>query len=165
MIVPLSTLSNWQNEFSKWCPAARTVCFKGTPLQRKEIYKDQVRAGHFNVLLTTYEYIIRDKKYLRKIDWEVVIIDEGHRMKNSQSKFAVTLSSQYTTKFRVLLTGTPLMNDLGELWSLLNYLLPTVRFPGHWFRQTTAFVAVVCCSSRVYSLVPIVCTPTDFQLG
>jgi SNF2 family DNA or RNA helicase len=128
VIVPLSTLSNWQNEFTKWCPAARTVCYKGTPGQRKEIYKDQVRAGHFNVLLTTYEYIIRDKKFLRRMDWEVVIIDEGHRMKNSQSKFAVTLSSQYTTKFRVLLTGTPLMNDLGELWSLLNYLLPTVRF-------------------------------------
>jgi ATP-dependent helicase STH1/SNF2 len=143
VIVPLSTLSNWQNEFSKWCPAARTVCFKGTPLQRKEIYKDQVRAGHFNVLLTTYEYIIRDKKYLRKIDWEVVIIDEGHRMKNSQSKFAVTLSSQYTTKFRVLLTGTPLMNDLGELWSLLNYLLPTVRFRCGCVRPSNGFV-VVC---------------------
>jgi ATP-dependent helicase STH1/SNF2 len=149
VIVPLSTLSNWQNEFTKWCPAARTVCYKGTPLQRKDIYKNEVRAGHFNVLLTTYEYIIRDKKFLRRMDWEVVIIDEGHRMKNSQSKFAVTLSSQYTTKFRVLLTGTPLMNDLGELWSLLNYLLPTVRFMSHWFHRAVALL-LSYGSSRVY---------------
>lgn len=112
VIVPLSTLSNWKAEFTKWCPAARTVCYKGTPTQRRDLYKDEVRAGHFNVLLTTYEYIIRDKKYLRKHVWQYAIVDEGHRMKNAASKFAVTLGTQYTTKFRILLTGTPLMNDL-----------------------------------------------------
>lgn len=126
VIVPLSTLSNWQNEFTKWCPAARLICYKGTPTQRKQIFKDQVRDGQFNVLLTTYEYIIKDKKFLRKLIWQYAIVDEGHRMKNAQSKFAVTLSTQYTTKFRVLLTGTPLMNDLSELWSLLNFLLPKI---------------------------------------
>lgn len=126
VIVPLSTLSNWQNEFTKWCPSARTVCYKGTPGQRKQIYKDQVRSGHFNVLLTTYEYIIRDKKFLRKTEWQYAIVDEGHRMKNSNSKFAVTLGTQYVTKYRILLTGTPLMNDLSELWSLLNFLLPKI---------------------------------------
>ena len=137
VIVPLSTLSNWSSEFGKWLPAARLVCYKGTPTIRRDIYKDQVRAGHFNVLLTTYEYIIKDKKFLRKIDWQYAIVDEGrfflesldvllkilffsrispfqtgHRMKNSQSKFALTLSTQYNTNYRVLLTGTPLMNDL-----------------------------------------------------
>jgi SNF2 family DNA or RNA helicase len=126
VIVPLSTLSNWENEFAKWCPAARLVCYKGTPPQRRDIYKDRVKSGHFNVLLTTYEYIIKDKKQLRKIVWQYAIVDEGHRMKNSQSKFAVTLGTQYTTNFRVLLTGTPLMNDLSELWSLLNFLLPAI---------------------------------------
>lgn len=78
------------------------------------------------MLLTTYEYIIRDKKYLRPIIWQYAIVDEGHRMKNAGSKFAVTLGKEYTTKFRVLLTGTPLMNDLSELWSLLNFLLPSI---------------------------------------
>lgn len=133
VIVPLSTLSNWSNEFQKWCPAARTICYKGTPAVRKELYRDKVRSGHFNVLLTTYEYIIRDKKFLRKHAWEYAIVDEGHRMKNAASKFAVTLGTQYTTKFRVLLTGTPLMNDLSELWSLLNFLLPTI------FNSVTTF--------------------------
>jgi hypothetical protein len=126
VIVPLSTLSNWVNEFQKWCPSAHVICYKGTPGQRKEVYRDQVKNGHFNVLLTTYEYIIKDKASLRKITWQYAIVDEGHRMKNSASKFAKTLSSQYITKFRVLLTGTPLMNDLGELWSLLNFLLPSI---------------------------------------
>jgi len=126
VIVPLSTLSNWQNEFVKWCPSARLVCYKGTPAVRKDIYKDEVSKGHFNVLLTTYEYIIKDKKYLRKIDWTYAIVDEGHRMKNAQSKFAVTLGTHYNTEYRVLLTGTPLMNQLSELWSLLNFLLPSV---------------------------------------
>lgn len=126
VIVPLSTLSNWQNEFAKWCPSARTVCYKGTPIQRRDIFRDHIRAGHFNVLLTTYEYIIRDKKNLRPIIWQYAIVDEGHRMKNAGSKFAVTLGKEYTTKFRILLTGTPLMNDLSELWSLLNFLLPAI---------------------------------------
>lgn len=126
VIVPLSTLSNWTNEFAKWCPSAHVICYKGTPGQRKELYKDQVKNGHFNILLTTYEYIIKDKASLRKIEWQYAIVDEGHRMKNAASKFAKTLSSQYITKYRLLLTGTPLMNDLSELWSLLNFLLPTI---------------------------------------
>lgn len=126
VIVPLSTLSNWTNEFQKWCPSAHVVCYKGTPGQRRDLYKNQVKNGHFNVLLTTYEYIIKDKASLRKLTWQYAIVDEGHRMKNAASKFAKTLSSQYTTKFRLLLTGTPLMNDLSELWSLLNFLLPAI---------------------------------------
>jgi len=126
VIVPLSTLSNWVNEFQKWCPSAHLICYKGIPAQRKEIYKEKVKNGHFNVLLTTYEYIIKDKASLRKIMWQYAIVDEGHRMKNAASKFAKTLSSQYETKYRLLLTGTPLMNDLSELWSLLNFLLPSI---------------------------------------
>lgn len=126
VIVPLSTLSNWVNEFQKWCPSAHVICYKGTPGQRKEIYKDQVKNGHFNVLLTTYEYIIKDKASLRKLTWQYAIVDEGHRMKNASSKFARTLATQYTTRYRLLLTGTPLMNDLSELWALLNFLLPSI---------------------------------------
>ena len=126
VVVPLSTLSNWVNEFAKWSPSANVVTYKGNPQQRKDIYRDQVASGNFNVLLTTYEYIIRDKGALRKIMWQYCIVDEGHRMKNAQSKFAVTLGTQYTTRYRVLLTGTPLQNNLPELWALLNFLLPSI---------------------------------------
>mmetsp|Transcript_8308 Transcript_8308/g.12055 ORF Transcript_8308/g.12055 Transcript_8308/m.12055 type:complete len:1428 (+) Transcript_8308:66-4349(+) len=126
VIVPLSTLSNWVNEFAKWCPAARVIVYKGTPSQRRDLYKNEVRNGQFNVLLTTYEYIIKDKGSLKKVIWQYAIVDEGHRMKNAQSKFAVTLGTVYTTKNRILLTGTPLQNSLPELWALLNFLLPAI---------------------------------------
>jgi len=126
VIVPLSTLSNWVNEFKRWCPTAHVITYKGIPQVRKDIYRNEVKEGHFNVLLTTYEYIIKDKNSLRKIQWQYAIIDEGHRMKNTQSKFAQTLSKEYVTRNRLLLTGTPLQNNLSELWALLNFLLPTV---------------------------------------
>lgn len=126
VVVPLSTLSNWVNEFSKWAPHIIKVVFKGAPAVRKQLFKDQVETGAFNLLITTYEYIMRDKGSLRKITWQYIIVDEGHRMKNAESKFAQTLGSLYVSKHRLLLTGTPLQNNLPELWALLNFLLPSI---------------------------------------
>lgn len=80
----------------------------------------------YNVVLTTYEYILNDKSTLSKIAWQYIIVDEGHRMKNSKSKFALTLGQQYISAHRILLTGTPLQNNLSELWALLNFLLPKI---------------------------------------
>eukprot|EP00986_Skeletonema_menzelii_P008839 scaffold3857_cov140-Skeletonema_menzelii.AAC.1 len=135
VIVPLSTLSNWVNEFAKWLPAATVICYKGSPQERKRIFRDEVADGQFNVLLTTYEFVIRDKASLRKLAWQYAIVDEGHRMKNNQSKFAVTLGTQYNTRRRVLLTGTPLQNNLPELWALLNFLLPAIFNSAETFDQ------------------------------
>eukprot|EP01034_Spumella_vulgaris_P021763 gene21763-27819_t len=126
IVVPLSTLSNWVNEFNKWAPDMLKVVYKGAPDDRKRIFKDDVEAGHLNVLLTTYEYIMKDKSSLRKLTWQYIIVDEGHRMKNAQSKFAQTLGTVYQSRHRILLTGTPLQNNLPELWALLNFLLPTI---------------------------------------
>ena len=102
------------------------VVYKGPPAIRKNIFKEEVEPGHFNVLLTTYEYIMKDKSVLKRMPWEYIIVDEGHRMKNAQSKFAQILGNQYVSRRRILLTGTPLQNNLPELWSLLNFLLPTI---------------------------------------
>ncbi|OQR99271.1 chromatin structure-remodeling complex subunit snf21-like protein [Achlya hypogyna] len=139
VVVPLSTLSNWVNEFRKWAPDITLVVYKGSigagqagidvyghPQARKDIYRLEMASVQFNVLLTTYEYIMKDKHVLRKYDWQYIIVDEGHRMKNAQSKFAMTLGSLYTSRNRLLLTGTPLQNSLPELWALLNFLLPTI---------------------------------------
>ncbi|RHY40775.1 hypothetical protein DYB30_005961 [Aphanomyces astaci] len=126
VVVPLSTLSNWVNEFRKWAPDITLVVYKGHPQARKDIFRLEMASMQFNVLLTTYEYIMKDKHVLRKYDWQYIIVDEGHRMKNAQSKFAMTLGSLYTSRNRLLLTGTPLQNSLPELWSLLNFLLPTI---------------------------------------
>ncbi|KAL6930175.1 hypothetical protein ACO0SA_001582 [Hanseniaspora valbyensis] len=125
VIVPLSTITNWTLEFEKWAPSLRTVVYKGTPNQRKEM-SYVIRSGEFDVVLTTYEYVIRDKALLARPLWAHMIIDEGHRMKNSQSKLSFTLTTFYKTKNRLILTGTPLQNNLPELWALLNFVLPKI---------------------------------------
>lgn len=78
----------------------------------------------WNVCVTTYDYILKDRNTLHKFNWKYIIVDEGHRMKNVKSKFSEVLSQQFQSEYRILLTGTPLQNNLQELWALLNFLLP-----------------------------------------
>ncbi|WQF76140.1 Putative bromodomain, helicase, Helicase superfamily 1/2, ATP-binding domain-containing protein [Colletotrichum destructivum] len=125
VIVPLSTLTNWTLEFEKWAPSVSKIVYKGPPLARKQ-QQDKIRQGRFQVLLTTYEYIIKDRPVLSKIKWFHMIIDEGHRMKNQNSKLTSTIQQYYHTRFRLILTGTPLQNNLTELWAMLNFTLPTI---------------------------------------
>ncbi|XP_025830418.1 ATP-dependent helicase brm isoform X3 [Agrilus planipennis] len=125
IIVPLSTLSNWVLEFEKWAPSVVVVSYKGSPIGRRAI-QSQMRSTKFNVLLTTYEYIIKDKGVLAKLPWKYMIIDEGHRMKNHHCKLTQVLNTHYLAPHRLLLTGTPLQNKLPELWALLNFLLPSI---------------------------------------
>jgi len=125
VVVPLTTISNWYLEFDKWAPSIKKVIYKGAPQTRKQI-ANELKTTKFNVCITTYEYILKDRLVLNKYHWQYIVIDEGHRMKNSKSKFASTLGTQYVSEHRMLLTGTPLQNNLGELWALLNFLLPKV---------------------------------------
>ncbi|KAJ1526334.1 hypothetical protein ONE63_009483 [Megalurothrips usitatus] len=125
IIVPLSTMSNWVLEFEKWAPSVQVVAYKGSPALRRDL-QNQMRATKFNVLITTYEYIIKDKAVLAKLHWKFLIIDEGHRMKNHHCKLTQVLNTYYVAPHRLLLTGTPLQNKLPELWALLNFLLPSI---------------------------------------
>ena len=111
MIVPLSTLTNWMLEFERWAPSVRTVILKGSQNQRKDQYY-RLRTVDFQVCLTTYEYVIKERPLLSKIKWIHMIIDEGHRMKNVKSKLSQTLNEYYSTRYRLILTGTPL--QVGE---------------------------------------------------
>lgn len=100
-------MPNWIMEFEKWAPAVRMISYKGSPNQRK-VAQNDIRQGGFQVLLTTYEYIIKDRPLLAKIKWVHMIIDEGHRMKNASSKLSITLTQYYSSRYRLILTGTPL---------------------------------------------------------
>ncbi|CAL1697367.1 unnamed protein product [Somion occarium] len=141
VIVPLSTMTNWSGEFAKWAPSVRMIAYKGNPAQRRALQGD-IRSGNFQVLLTTYEYIIKDRPVLSRIKWVHMIIDEGHRMKNTQSKLAQTLTQHYHSRYRLILTGTPLQNNLPELWALLNFVLPkifnSVKSFDEWFNTPFA---------------------------
>eukprot|EP00178_Gracilaria_changii_P014001 TRINITY_DN396_c0_g2_i1.p1 TRINITY_DN396_c0_g2~~TRINITY_DN396_c0_g2_i1.p1 ORF type:complete len:1507 (+),score=242.53 TRINITY_DN396_c0_g2_i1:1514-6034(+) len=126
IIVPLSVISNWVREMDKWAPSLVKVVYKGDPTTRKSIQLYEMQGGNYNVLLTTYEFIVKDKNVLGRIRWKYIIMDEGHRMKNADCKLALTLGAKYTSRNRLLLTGTPLQNNMTELWALLNFLLPTI---------------------------------------
>ncbi|EPY51290.1 SWI/SNF chromatin-remodeling complex subunit snf22 [Schizosaccharomyces cryophilus OY26] len=141
IIVPLSTLTNWNLEFEKWAPSVQKITYRGPPQLRKSL-QAQIKSNNFHVLLTTFDYIIKDRPLLSKVKWLHMIIDEGHRMKNTQSKLTSTLCYYYHSQYRLILTGTPLQNNLPELWALLNFVLPkifnSVKSFDEWFNTPFA---------------------------
>lgn len=90
VVVPLTTISNWQMEFDKWAPDIKVIIYKGKKSDRQELTAE-IKNEKFHVLITTYEYIMKDKTNLKSITWQYIIVDEGHRMKNQKSKFTMTL--------------------------------------------------------------------------
>ncbi|KAK9759055.1 SNF2-related domain [Popillia japonica] len=125
VIVPKSTLANWMNEFNKWCPTLRAVCLIGDQEARSVFIRDVMMPGEWDVCVTSYEMCIKEKSVFKKFNWRYMVIDEAHRIKNEKSKLSEILREFKTTN-RLLLTGTPLQNNLHELWALLNFLLPDV---------------------------------------
>ena len=81
--------------------------------------------GEWNVVITSYEMVLREKTTFKKFNWRYLVIDEAHRIKNEKSKLS-EIVREFRTTNRLLLTGTPLQNNLHELWALLNFLLPDV---------------------------------------
>ena len=79
--------------------------------------------GHYDLILTTFEMILREKSELQKLQYEYLILDEAQRIKNNESVLSTVLR-KFNALHRVLLTGTPLQNNLTELWALLNFLMP-----------------------------------------
>ncbi len=112
IVVPLSTISNWMAEFDKWAPSIKRVVYRGNPATRTEVLKS-MKNSRWNVCITTYDFILKDRQKLNKYHWKYIVIDEGHKMKNAKSKFAGVLGTQYQSDHRLLLTGTPLQNNLG----------------------------------------------------
>lgn len=139
VLVPLSTMPNWLAEFALWAPDLNVVEYHGCAKARAIIRQyewhacdpsglnKKTSAYKFNVLLTTYEMVLADSSHLRGVPWEVLVVDEGHRLKNSESKL-FSLLNTFSFQHRVLLTGTPLQNNIGEMYNLLNFLQPA-SFP------------------------------------
>jgi ATP-dependent DNA helicase len=112
---------------ARFVPGIPVEMYHGTPEERehKRNHKLKKLDTTFPVVVTSYEVIMRDRKYLSKYQWKYIIVDEGHRLKNMDCKLIRELKSYHSAN-RLLLTGTPLQNNLSELWSLLNFLLPDI---------------------------------------
>ena len=102
-----STLTNWKFEFEKWVPSVSLITYSGRRVVRDELAK-KVLPGKFQVVLTTFEYITRDHVLLSGIKWLYIIVDEGHRIKNANSKLNVTLRTSYKSRYKLIMTDTPL---------------------------------------------------------
>ncbi|CAB4018646.1 chromodomain-helicase-DNA-binding 8-like, partial [Paramuricea clavata] len=137
VIAPLSTIANWQREFESWGDT-NVVVHHGSAasrhlIQQYEFYfrgpqgEPVIGLYKFNVLITTYEILIADNILLSSVPWRAVVIDEAHRLKNRNCKLLEGLNN-LQMEHRILLTGTPLQNNVDELFSLLNFLEPA-QFP------------------------------------
>mmetsp|Transcript_22804 Transcript_22804/g.58023 ORF Transcript_22804/g.58023 Transcript_22804/m.58023 type:complete len:1052 (-) Transcript_22804:484-3639(-) len=134
VIVPKSTLHNWVNEFKRFCPTVKVIKFIGNAEDRERQKEEAVVPGKFDVCVTSYEMVIKEKGHLRRFHWRYIIIDEAHRIKNENSMLSRVVRI-FKTDYRLLITGTPLQNNLHELWALLNFLLPEVFHSAEKFEE------------------------------
>ncbi|KAM9325006.1 lymphoid-specific helicase [Gastrophryne carolinensis] len=126
---PLSTLPNWMSEFKRFTPEVPVILYHGNPQERRKLaQKINKRDGPlqiYPVVVTSFEIAMRDRPVLQHRSWKYMILDEGHRIKNMNCRLIRELK-EFRSDNKLLLTGTPLQNNLAELWSLLNFLLPDV---------------------------------------
>ncbi|KAI9496031.1 SNF2 family N-terminal domain-containing protein [Zychaea mexicana] len=130
IVTPLSTLANWVNEFKRFAPKIPVLLYHGSKEERQHMVnrkmpKKKETTFDFPIIVTSYEIVMNDRKHLQRYNWKYIVVDEGHRIKNLNCKLIKELKS-YSSANRLLLTGTPLQNNLAELWSLLNFLLPDI---------------------------------------
>jgi len=132
IVAPLSTTHHWLREFENWTDM-NAILYHGNAEAREIMQKNEFffpgKRTHgvykFNALITTYETAIHDAPFLNRIPWKVVAVDEAHRLKNRSSRLYLELLN-YMRDYCILLTGTPIQNNLTELYTLLSFLHPEI---------------------------------------
>ena len=124
VIVPTSVMLNWEMEFKKWCPGFKILAYYGSQEERKRKRLGWNNDDVWNVCITSYQLVLQDQQVFKRRRWHYMILDEAHNIKNFKSQRWQSLLG-FNTQARLLLTGTPLQNNLTELWSLLFFLMPS----------------------------------------
>ncbi|GAB4851642.1 Putative DNA helicase ino80 [Ancistrocladus abbreviatus] len=144
VVAPASVLNNWVDEISRFCPALKTLPYWGG-IQERQILRKNInpkrlyrRDAAFHILITSYTLLVGDEKYLKRVKWQYMVLDEAQAIKSSSSIRWNTFRS-FSCRNRLLLTGTPVQNSMAELWSLLHFIMPTL-FDSHeqfneWFSK------------------------------
>jgi len=136
IVAPLSTIENWKREFNRFAPSLPCKVYHGSKEAREEIRQKDLpvtvdlkefdsEKQAMTTFVTTYNLAMNDAKVLSRVPWKYIVVDEGHRLKNTNCKLMAELKT-YRCSNRLLLTGTPLQNNLDELWSLLNFIMPEI---------------------------------------
>ncbi|KAB8078063.1 putative DNA helicase ino80 [Aspergillus leporis] len=145
VIAPASTLHNWQQEITKFVPDIKVLPYWGSAKDRKILRKfwdrkhiTYTKESEFHVLVTSYQLVVLDAQYFQKVKWQYMILDEAQAIKSSQSSRWKNLLG-FSCRNRLLLTGTPIQNNMQELWALLHFIMPTL-FDSHdefseWFSK------------------------------
>jgi superfamily II DNA or RNA helicase len=130
VICPASLLGNWEREIAKFAPGVRTHRFHGSSRRLDKL-------GNGDIVLATYGVVRRDHQTLDEIDWDLLVADEAQHAKNPQSQTAKSLRG-ISANVRLALTGTPVENQLTELWALLDWTTPGLLGPLESFRRNMA---------------------------
>jgi E1A-binding protein p400 len=136
IVVPTSIVINWEMELKKWCPGLKVLTYFGSQKERKMKRVGWSKFNSFNVCITSYKLVVQDQFAFKRKQWYYLVLDEAQHIKNFCSqRWQVLL--KFNSKRRLLLSGTPLQNDVMELWSLLHFLMPNL-FHSHqdfydWF--------------------------------
>lgn len=145
VIAPSSTLHNWQQEITRFVPNLKCLPYWGNAKDRKVLRKfwdrkhiTYTKESPFHVLITSYQLVVQDTQYFSKIRWQYMILDEAQAIKSSQSSRWKSLLG-FACRNRLLLTGTPIQNNMQELWALLHFIMPSL-FDSHdefsdWFSK------------------------------
>lgn len=124
VVCPTSLLYNWEDEISSFCPDLKSMIILGNPEDRKEMIST---CENYQIILVSYPIIRRDIEFLSSFSFHTVFLDEAQFIKNPNSRSAKAVKS-LVSKYRFALTGTPIENNLSELWSIFDFLMPGYLF-------------------------------------